>query len=113
MSVTLLEELVHLKMRSELSVAGICSMQKRMVMPRRKCIHIQPTPGAVAVLSRKDRKLWAGAVTREDTTTRMRDDSPAGYYGTAWNDPALDELWDTEDAASEGLEVKPQEQTAE
>jgi hypothetical protein len=74
---------------------------------------MQPTPGAVAVLSRKDRKLWAGAEMREEAAPRMRDDSPAGYYGTTWNDPNLDELWDTEEATSNGFEVKPQEQTAE
>ncbi len=70
-------------------------------------------PGAVAVLSRKDRKLWAGAMTREDTALRMRDDSPAGYYGTIWAGSALDELWDAGEATAVGFEVKPQEQTAE
>jgi hypothetical protein len=88
-------------------------MQKRSVMPRHKRIHIQPLPGGVAVLSRKDRKLWAGAVAREDAALRMRDDAPAGYYGALWADPALDELWEAEDALPDGFEVKPQEQTAE
>lgn len=83
-------------------------------MSRHKGIHIQPTPGAVAVLSRKDRKLWAGAMTRDEATLRMRDDTPSGYYGTTWGEPVLDELWYAEeDEAPDGLEVKPQEQTAE
>ncbi len=88
-------------------------MQKRAVMSRHKRIHIQPTPGAVAVLSRKDRKLWAGAVTREEMSLRMRDDTPSGFYRTTWDEPALEELWYTEDEVSDGFEVKPQEQTAE
>jgi hypothetical protein len=75
-------------------------MSKKTVAARHHTICCERRLQAVAVLPRKDRKLWAGAATREDAMLRMREDS-ADCYPTHWDDLVSDEPWAPDDAASE------------
>ncbi len=87
-------------------------MARKNVASKYNRIRIRPRPHTVTVLSRQDRRLWAGAVLHEGAA-RMRDDAPAGCYGTTCVAPDPEESWDLDDEAAAGFEVKPAGQTAE
>jgi hypothetical protein len=88
-------------------------MRKNAVVYKSSAIRLQPTPYGAAILSRKGRKLWAGAPVLEDEAPRMRCDSPCACYETLPEDSSSAHTPEESDNLSGRFEVKPDPQTVE
>jgi hypothetical protein len=88
-------------------------MRKNAVKSKCSMVHFQSASHVSAILSRKGRKLWAGAQTPGDDAARMRCESPSDSYETLRVELEPAEWQDTGDFPSDEFEVKLQPQTAE